>query len=88
MGGLWVDQEKRRKRGVCCPDSSGLQALCPQTAPGIRETGSISQAWLKLSEVFKLVPAAQKQFSTFPTNQAVDVHVSRCTSWAAVVIWT
>lgn len=27
-----------------------------------RKTGSISQAWLKLSKVFKLVPAAQKQF--------------------------
>lgn len=27
-----------------------------------RKTGSISQAWLKLSEVFKVVPAAQKQF--------------------------
>lgn len=27
-----------------------------------KKTGSISQAWLKLSEVFKRAPAAQKQF--------------------------
>lgn len=53
-----------------------------------KKTGSIGQAWLKLSKVFKLVPAAQKQFlSLFSANQATDVLVWQRTSRAAVVIW-
>lgn len=69
------------------PDSSGLQALCPQTAVGIRKTGSIRRAWLKLTAVCILVPAAQKQSSPFPANQVTDARVLQCTSLAAVVIW-
>lgn len=68
------------------PDSSGLQALCPQTAVGIRKTGSIRRAWLKLTAVCKLVPAALKQSSPFPANQVTDARVLQCTSLTAVVI--
>lgn len=73
-------RENGREPGVSGPDSFSLQALCLHTALRIRKTGSISRAWLELTAVCKLVPAAQKQSAPFPTNYVGDGHVLQCTS--------
>lgn len=42
------------------PDSSILQALCPQTAPGIRKAGSDRPAWLEPSANWCLLPRSNR----------------------------
>lgn len=49
------------------------------------KTGGISQAWLKLSKVFKFVP--RSNFSLFSYKLGVDVLMWRRTIGAAAVIW-